>query len=236
MAGPSLAARLHDIRARIRMAEAIAGREPGNVKLVAVSKTKTLELIDEAARAGQLDFGENYVREAATKVAARPDYTWHFIGSLQRNKVREVVGRFELIHSVDRLELAAAIAAAAVSVGTRQDVLLQIQIGGEASKHGFTSGEAAVAAASEASLLKGVRLRGLMCLPPLTSDEPVGRGFFRELRELSERIRREALSPEQAASFDVLSMGTSGDFEWAILEGATHVRVGMSIFGEREAR
>ncbi len=235
MDGKSVAVRLSELRNQIAVAEKRAGRSPGCVQLVAVSKTKSVELVSEAAAAGQRMFAENYVQEALGKVAVFPSLQWHFIGSLQTNKVKDVVGRFALIHSVDRERLLCAISDQAQQQNIIQDCLLQIHIGSESTKHGFdpTEVQTLVRTAKE---LRGIRLRGLMCLPPVTTDESVGRGFFRELRELSVGLRGELKSEFERAAFDLLSMGTSGDFEWAILEGATHIRIGTSIFGERERK
>lgn len=217
-----------DVLARIRAAEARAGRVAGDVKLIAVSKTKPLEMIDSAARAGAREFGENYVREAVGKREARPDLVWHFIGSLQTNKARDVVGRFDLIHSVDREKLARELDKAAASRGIVQDVLAQIHIGEEKSKHGIAP-EIAASFVRSLRQFKNLRVRGLMCLPPLTDDPARARAGFAQLRELRDTIRREG-----GGGFDVLSMGTTHDFEWAIAEGATHVRVGAAIFGRRQ--
>ncbi len=233
MAGKSIAARLSEVRSQVADAEKRAGRTPGSVELVAVSKTKSIDLISEAVREGQQVFAENYVQEAVAKIAALPDLQWHFIGSLQTNKVNDVVGRFSLIHSVDRERLLRTISEQAHDRGIIQDCLLQIHIGNEATKHGLSFEEAQVLASAAVSF-PGVRLRGLMCLPPVTRDEFIGRGFFRELHGCAASIRKGFSSDEAKGVFDILSMGTSGDFEWAILEGATHIRVGTSIFGERE--
>lgn len=232
MAGSSIADRLAETNARIAAAASRAQRKAGDVKLVAVSKTKPLALIDEAARLGQHDFGENYVQEAVAKADARPDLFWHFIGSLQTNKVRDVVGRFALIHSVDRFKLAAEIAKAATKADIVQDILIQVHIGDEQSKHGADI--SAIDSLVEQILkLSALRLRGFMCLPPVSEKEEIGRAYFSTLRNLAERLRAGILHDNRDAN--ILSMGTSGDFEWAILEGATHIRLGTTIFGARDA-
>lgn len=190
-------------------------------------------MIREAFQAGQKSFGENYVQEAVEKVNQFPEADWHFIGSLQTNKVKQVVGRFSLIHSADRLKLIDVIAKAASAAGLVQDILLEINVGGEETKHG-ASFEEAPALIDHILSLPSLRLRGLMALPPLTDDEKIARANFGRLREALEKWRCERMSGEAASHFTELSMGTSSDYEWAILEGATMVRVGTSIFGARE--
>lgn len=229
----SIAENLQAVNEAIARACERAGRARGDVKLVAVSKTKPLSMIAEAYRAGQLAFGENYVQEAVEKAAALPEAEWHFIGSLQTNKVKQVAGRFHLIHSVDREKLASEISKVCVHSAVVQDVLLQIHVGPEETKHGATI-EEAPALIRHALSCSGLRLRGIMSLPPLTEDERVARGYFADLREAFSRWRHSEMSVEQAKYFTELSMGTSSDFEWAILEGATMVRVGTSIFGARQ--
>ena len=226
----SIAANLRDVNALIDAACARAGRARDDVRLVAVSKTKPVSVIEEARRAGQTIFGENYVQEALEKSAAVPQAEWHLIGSLQTNKIRSIAGRFALIHSVDRLRLVQELARVSASAGLVQDLLLQIHIGDEATKHGLPLAEAKPVI-EEICRLPSLKLRGLMALPPLTTDEKAGRAAFASVREALEKWRTEfSLGRE----FRELSMGTSSDFEWAILEGATLVRVGTSIFGARD--
>lgn len=232
MMATAIAKNLAEVSERIASACQRAGRDHGAVRLIAVSKTKPIELIEEAVRAGQRSFGENYVQEALQKVAAQPSLDWHFIGSLQTNKVKQVIGRFSLIHSVDRIKLATELGKAARQMGVVQDVLMQVHVGDEATKSGVDFDEAP-ALIEEILREPHLRLRGIMSLPPLTEDERQGRKGFAELRMGFEKWRRECLSSQQAACFTELSMGTSSDFEWAILEGATMVRVGTSIFGAR---
>ncbi len=229
----SIAENLNEIRSRIAEACLRAGRSPESVRLIAVSKTKPVSMIREALAAGQKSFGENYVQEAVEKVEQLPEVDWHFIGSLQTNKAKFVVGRFSLVHSVDRQKLADVLAKAAETAGVVQDVLIELNVGGEETKHGV-SFEEAPALIDHILGLRSLRLRGLMALPPLTEDERVARANFARLREALEKWRNERLSGEAAALFTELSMGTSSDYEWAILEGATMVRVGTSIFGARE--
>lgn len=212
-----------------------AGRRPNEVSLVAVSKAKPIEDIRAVFTAGQTIFGENYVQEALLKVESLPMAEWHFIGHLQTNKVRLICGRFRLIHSVDRLKLIDELARTALAAGLVQDILLQIRIGDEITKRG--AGRDEVSGLVERILeFPSLRLRGLMSLPPLAEDEKTGRGHFSQLRSVFEEVRDRMLTPSQARSFTELSMGTSADYRWAILEGATLVRVGTAIFGGRPPR
>lgn len=231
MSASQVAKHIDQVRAKIAAACVAAGRRQESVKLIAVSKTKPISLIDEAVAATQMSFGENYVQEASEKIALRPDLDWHFIGSLQSNKAKQVAGKFALVHSVDRLKMAQALNLAAELVSRVQPVLLQIYIGDEATKHGFSIDELPDAL-SQLSSLKGLSLRGLMALPPLEEDVVKSRENFAQLRYCLEASRK-LLAPEQRAAFSELSMGTSSDYEAAILEGATLVRVGTEIFGAR---
>lgn len=233
-AGSLIEKNLLEVRERIANAAQRAGRTPESVRLIAVSKTKPLEMIREAYSAGQRSFGENYVQEAVEKVAAFPEADWHFIGSLQTNKAKQVIGRFSLIHSMDRKKLCDELEKAAAQANVVQDVLLQVHIGEEETKHGVGLIEAPDLIA-HVSTLSHLRLRGIMSLPPLTDDETLARGYFASLREGFQTWKKQ-LPADQAVLFTELSMGTSSDFEWAILEGATYVRVGTSIFGARESR
>ncbi len=228
----SVAQNLARVRARIEAACVRASRSVSSVRLVAVSKTKPNDLIKEALAAGQTVFGENYVQEAIAKIGAFPEGEWHFIGSLQTNKSKQVAGTFALIHSVDRLKLATSLNQALESkTGVVQPILLQVHIGDESTKHGFSLGELAQAA-REISAMKQLSIRGLMALPPLEESEDKSRAHFAQVRDALEVVRQ-AVSPEQRAVIRELSMGTSGDLEAAILEGATLVRVGTDIFGAR---
>jgi pyridoxal phosphate enzyme (YggS family) len=203
---------------------AIRARMPPGVTLVAVSKTQPAEAIREAYAAGQRDFGENYAqewREKADALADLADLRWHFVGGLQTNKVKYLAGRVFLVHAVDREELARELSKRFGQKGATARVLLEVNTGGEATKGGVPPAEApALAAAVRA--LPGVDLRGLMCMPP-PEDDP--RPHFRVLRELRDRL-----------GLAELSMGMSADWEAAIEEGATIVRVGTAIFGARERR
>jgi pyridoxal phosphate enzyme (YggS family) len=175
------------------------------------------------------------VQEALLKNELRPDLRWHLIGSLQTNKVRSITGSFTLIHSVDRLKLAQEIDKEARRAGLVQDILLQMHIGDEESKSGVDQLEAPALIEKISQEFSSLRLCGLMSLPPLTDDEMQAREQFAQLRLALEKWR--SILPEgQREFFRILSMGTSSDYEWAILEGATHVRIGTSIFGAREAK
>ena len=229
-----LVTRFEKVRSKVEAACAKAGRLKTDVTLVAVSKTKPLEMIRDLAAFGHRSFGENYVQEAVEKLAASKSdlkLDWHFIGSLQTNKSKAVVGNFGLIHSVDRLKLALALSSAAVDAGLTQKILAQIQIGDEETKHGFSLDEAPELLNQIASL-PGLQLCGLMALPPLEESETSARANFALLKTKLETWRKN-LPVAKQSDFSFLSMGTSSDYEWAILEGATHVRVGTEIFGAR---
>jgi pyridoxal phosphate enzyme (YggS family) len=200
------------------------------VTLVAVSKTRPSSDVIQACRAGQHVFGENYVQELAAKaVEVAEAVTWHFIGHLQSNKVKYIAGVVSLIHSVDRLSLAEEISRQWGKLGRSCDILLQVNISGEASKSGTTEAEA-LQLARDVSQLPNVRVRGLMTMPPFFDDPEAARPFFAALCRLSQTIAAENIP---GVAMDDLSMGMSGDFEAAIQEGATLVRVGTSIFGNR---
>jgi hypothetical protein len=226
----SIARNLEMIRARIAAAARAAGREPSTVRLVAVSKTHPAALVDEAARAGQQLFGENYVQEFTAKAAevAMP-VEWHFIGHLQSNKVRQIAGKISLVHSVDRLSLAEEIDRQWGKLGQACPVLIEVNVAGEATKSGTTAA-AALELVRSVAALPHVRIVGLMTMPPFFDDPEAARPYFRELRALAAAIEREAIP---GVVMRELSMGMSGDFEVAIEEGATLVRVGTAIFGER---
>lgn len=226
-----IAARWREVAARVAAACERAGRSPAEVTIVAVSKTHPAEAVRAAAAAGALDFGENYAQELAAKreaCGALPGARWHFIGRLQRNKAKLVAGRVALVHAVDSLELAEELARRAE--GAVQPILLSINVAGEATKGGVAP-EAAPALAAAVARVAGVRLDGLMTMPPPSDDPEASRGSFLALRALRDR-----LAGELGAPLPVLSMGMSDDYEVAIACGATHVRIGTAIFGERPAR
>ncbi|TRO82481.1 YggS family pyridoxal phosphate-dependent enzyme [Trichloromonas acetexigens] len=226
----SIRENIEGIQARIAAACARVGRNPAEVRLVAVSKTKPATLIEEAAAAGQRLFGENYVQEFADKTEqVRAPVEWHFIGALQSNKVKYLRGKVTMIHSLDRLSLAEEINRQWAKLDRPVDVLLEVNLGDESSKAG-TGAEEAIELVRRVAELPFLRLRGLMALPPWLDDPEEVRPYFRRLREVARRI--EALNIP-GVSMAELSMGMSNDFEVAIEEGATLVRVGTAIFGGR---
>ena len=229
----SVAENLRIIKERIRSAAERAGRDAGAVRLVAVSKTQPVDAIVAAFEAGQRIFGENYVQELLGKAEQVPaPVEWHFIGSLQTNKVKYIAGLVTLIHSVDRISLAREIDRQWEKASKICDILLQVNISGEATKSGTTCA-GVIELAREAANLPCVRIRGLMTMPPFFDEPERARPFFRELRRLAGVIEAEQIP---GVSMEELSMGMSGDFEVAVEEGATLVRVGSAIFGERHYR
>lgn len=206
-----------------------AGRTPGSVKLIAVSKTKPMELIREAFEAGQLDFGENRVQELRDKEPELPEAQWHLIGSLQRNKVKYIAPFVHLIHSVDSEKLLREINKEATKNERRIDCLLQMNISEEENKHGLKEGEVATII-ENIQKYPNVRIRGLMGMAEFTDDDEVVRGQFRRLRLARDKFR---VHENDQVSMDELSMGMSGDFPIAIEEGATLLRIGSAIFGSR---
>lgn len=208
-----------------------AGRNRDSVQLIAVSKTFPADAVRDAVEAGQQIFGESKLQEAEPKIAAlSASLHWHFIGRVQRNKVRKLLQNFEVIHAIDSLRLAAYADEVAGELGLFPKIFLQVNIGGEQSKGGF---EPDMLSAEMESLVKLKRLEiiGLMCIPPVGPDEESARPWFIALRELRDR-----LESEFSVGLPALSMGMSGDYEIAIEEGATHVRVGSAIFGKRAYR
>lgn len=223
--------RLQDTRARIDRAASRAGRQGGEVRLVAVSKTFGLDHIRAAAAAGQQDFGENRVQEALQKIGGSTDLLirWHLIGTLQSNKARKAVEAFDWIHSVDSLELLQRLDSMAALAGTRPKLLVQVDLAGEATKHG-TPPSVVPALFAAAQTCRAAQVVGLMLLPPWSEDPDGSRPYFRQLRELRDRLRAAGIPGEMLQE---LSMGMSHDFEAAVLEGATMVRIGTAIFGRR---
>jgi pyridoxal phosphate enzyme (YggS family) len=224
-----LAERLARVRERIERARERAGRTDA-VTLVAVTKTHPPEAVQAAIAAGVADLGENRVQELAEKVDAvgRAAARWHLIGHLQRNKVGKALPLFDLLHSLDSVRLAEAISAEAVKTGTRVRALVEVNAVGEESKEGFPAAEA-IDGIGRIAGLPGVELLGMMTMAPFTDDQAVIRRAFRTTHELCEQAARQV--PGFRAEH--LSMGMSNDFETAVEEGATLVRVGSSIFGER---
>jgi pyridoxal phosphate enzyme (YggS family) len=216
------------VRARIAAAAARARRSADQVSIVAVTKGHPLERGREAVAAGLLDLGENRVQEALAKQDAWPGapVRWHLIGHLQRNKAKLAAGRFALIHSLDSVRLADALESAAAAAGIVQEVLVEVNLAREPQKSGVLP-EDAPDLVRHAAALEHLRLRGLMAMAPYTEDSGVQRRVFRHLRELRDRLVTSDLD------LGVLSMGMSGDFEIAVEEGATMVRLGTILFGER---
>ena len=229
----SISDRLAGIRLRIAEAARSAGRDPSSVRLIAVSKTVPIESVREAYLAGQRDFGENRVQDARQKLSTSTDLEirWHLLGHLQTNKARKAAPAFALIHSVDSVELLGKLDLAAADAGTQPELLIQVDLAGEAAKSGAAP-DAARRIVEAAARCQAVRVAGLMTLPPVPESPEDARPWFRQLRELRERWLAEGVP---APMLRELSMGMSGDFEVAIEEGATMVRVGTAIFGSRYA-
>ena len=219
---------LINIHSRMQDAAQRVGREVSDVRLVAVSKTYPPAVIQEAWNAGQHVFGENRVQDALPKIAELPAKAeWHFIGHLQSNKIRKALPAFTLIHGVDNLELAQQISRIAVEIGLTANVLLEINVSGEATKFGFSPAD--LRQSLEALLcLPNIRINGLMTMAPYSEDPETARPVFSKLR-----ILRDELAAQSGQALPELSMGMSGDFEVGIEEGATIVRIGSSIFGHR---
>jgi pyridoxal phosphate enzyme (YggS family) len=230
----SISANISSVQERITAAARRAGRNLDDVILMAVSKTQPPERINEAYGAGLRIFGENRVQEFAGKAQALRDLNaaeWHMIGHLQTNKAAKTAELFRAVDSVDSLKLAEKLDAAARTLGRKLDVLIEINVGGEAAKTGVASDSPALdELLIAAPRLEALVFRGLMTVPPFTRDPQGARPYFRKLRELRDRIAARKLP---AVGMDQLSMGMSHDFEVAIEEGSTHVRVGTLIFGER---
>lgn len=222
------------VRERIAAAADKAGRRAESVRLVAVSKTFPVENVRAAYDAGQRDFGENKVQEALQKIGelAELPIRWHLIGHLQSNKARKAGPAFAAIHSIDSIDLLERVDAAAADAGAAPEVLIQVDLAGEATKHGAAPDDVA-AIARAARTCRAARLTGLMLLPPWSEDPEVARPYFRRLRELRDRLVDQGVD---AAALRDLSMGMSHDYDVAIEEGATIVRVGTAIFGQRTVR
>ena len=227
-----IAANLADVRARIATAAERAGRRASDVTLVAVSKTFGDEHVRAAQAAGQADFGENKVQEGLLKIAATsdvPGIRWHLIGHLQSNKARKAAQSFACIHSIDSIELLRRVDEAAAAEGTTPEVLIQVDLAGESTKFGAPADQVAEIA-RQALRARAVRLTGLMLIPPWSTEPEETRPWFIRLRELRDRLMTDGLP---ATALRHLSMGMSHDFEAAVEEGATIVRVGTAIFGAR---
>ena len=227
--GPqNLPERVRAVRERIAQAAARAGRNAHSVTLLAVTKAQPPEVVRAAAACGLGDFGESYLQEALQKLDALQDcaLTWHFVGRIQANKTRAIAEAFAWAHAVDRLKIAARLSEQRPHYAPPLNVCLQVRLADEAAKGGVAAGELA-GLARQVALLPRLRLRGLMCIPPEETQPERQRAWFRELRRHLEVLN------SGGAALDTLSMGMSGDFEAAIEEGATIVRVGTALFGPR---
>ncbi len=223
-----LAHNLAQVKGRVREAAQRHGRDPTAITLLAVSKMQSPQAVDEAAQAGQRDFGENYVQEALDKQIAvtNPALIWHFIGAIQSNKTGAIAENFAWVHSIDRLKIAQRLSAQRRLDAPPLNVCIEVNVSGEASKSGVLP-EAAAAFAEQVAALPQLRLRGLMAIPAPSSDVQQQHAAFAQVRVLFNALNQRGLN------LDTLSMGMSGDLEAAIAEGATIVRVGTAIFGPR---
>lgn len=222
---------MRKVEQNIAAACARSGRESGQVTLIAVSKTKPVPALLEAYEAGARDFGENKVQELVDKIPQLPsDARWHMIGHLQRNKVKYIVDKVYLIHSVDSLRLAEEISKEALKKQVEVNILVEVNVAQEDSKFG-TAAEETVALVEEIAKLPSVHIKGLMTIAPYVENPEANRVFFRKLKQLSVDIMQKSIDN---VSMNVLSMGMTGDYQVAVEEGASYVRVGTGIFGERE--
>ena len=227
----ALRARLADVRERIARAAGRAQRDPAAIRLVAISKTFDAEHVQAAAGAGQIDFGENKLQEALQKMDATAELPirWHLVGHLQSNKLRKAAERFDTIHSIDGLDLAVRLDRAAAAANRHVELLAQVDLAGEPTKHGVREDELA-SIFEAASRWRAARLVGLMVLPPAVGHPEDARRYFRALRSVRDRLLARGVVESMLTE---LSMGMSHDFEVAVEEGATLVRVGTAIFGSR---
>ncbi len=230
----TIADRLTGIRGRMAAAARSAGRDPSSIRLVAVSKTFPIDAIREAYAAGHRDFGENRVQEALQKIASATDLEirWHLLGHLQLNKARKAGSVFAAIHSLDSIELLRKIDAAAAAAGQTPELLIQVDLAGEATKFGASPDEVP-RLLDAAAACRAATVTGLMTLPPVPDSPDDARPWFRQLRDLRDGWLASGVSPAMLCE---LSMGMSGDFEVAIQEGSTMVRVGTAIFGSRHVQ
>lgn len=225
-----IAENILSVEQRIKEACERAGRDRSEVTLICVTKTMPLEDLQEAYNAGQRCFGENRVQEINEKFPGLPkDVQWHMIGHLQRNKVKYLMDKAVMIHSVDSASLAQAVSKEAVKAGRVMDILLEVNAAEEESKFGLTCDQV-LPLIREIAPLPGIRIRGLMTVAPYTDDPQTNRIYFRKIRKLAVDIDEQSIDN---VSMEFLSMGMTGDFEVAIEEGATHIRVGTAIFGNR---
>lgn len=223
----------NEVLNKIKEASILAGRDPSDITLVAVTKTHDAKMINDAIDAGATDIGENKAQELSAKYPDVKPVRWHFIGHLQTNKVKTIIDKVDMIHSVDSKKLALEIDKRAKALGIVMDILIEINVGMEESKSGVWLDEVKPLIEQIRNDCDSIRVRGLMCVPPISDDPEDSRPYFREVKELFDSIRKSELTDD---FFDTLSMGMSGDYEVAISEGATIVRVGSAIFGAREYR
>ena len=227
--------RYDEIARRVSEAAVRSGRKPEDITLVAVTKTHTADEINEVIDAGATDIGENRVQEMLEKYDSVKDVRWHLIGHLQTNKVKNVIGKVVMIHSVDSLKLAREIDKRSAAAGMTTDILIEINSAMEETKSGIAAAELKELCEEITIECEHVRIRGLMCIPPIAGDPEDARPYFIEAAAMFKEMQSWDL-PEERYRPDELSMGMSGDFEVAIEEGATIVRVGSSIFGPRNYR
>ena len=221
---------INEVRKNMEEACRVSGRNPEEVSLIAVSKTKPVSMLQEAYDAGCRDFGENKVQEIMDKIDRLPsDIRWHMIGHLQTNKVKYIVGKVFLIHSVDSLHLAEAISKEAVKQNTTVNILIEVNVAKEDTKYGAMA-EDTVSLVEKIALLPGICVKGLMTIAPYVENPQENRQYFVKLRQLAVDIKSKNIDN---VHMDILSMGMTGDYMVAIEEGATYVRVGTGIFGER---
>lgn len=218
-----------EVEKRVAAACERVGRNRDEVTLIAVSKTKPIEMLKEAYSAGAINFGENKVQELCDKYELMPEVKWHMIGHLQRNKVKYIVDKVELIHSVDSLRLAEEISKEAVKKNVDVDILVEVNIANEETKFGVSS-EETIALVEDIAKLPNIHIKGLMTIAPYVVDSEENREFFHKIKDLSVDIDMQNIDN---VSMGILSMGMTGDYEVAIEEGSTMVRVGTGIFGER---
>ena len=227
----ALARNLQSVRSRLDAAARRAGRDPATIRLIAVSKTFSADAVRAARSAGQADFGENKVQEGLQKIGETADIQirWHLIGHLQSNKAKKAAAAFHCIHSIDSIELLKKVDAAAADAGAALEILVQVDLAGETTKFGAAA-DLARRIVDATQTLRGARMTGLMLIPPWNEDQEQTRPWFVRLRELRDQWLADGVP---GASLEQLSMGMSHDFEAAIEEGATMVRVGTAIFGKR---
>ena len=230
----SIATRLADIRRRIESAARSAGRDPSSVRLIAISKTFPVQAVREAYLAGQRDFGENRVQEALQKISESADLEirWHLVGHLQTNKARKAAAAFATLHAVDSVDVLEKLDAGADQAGKSPELLIQVDLAGEATKFGV-SPEQVPRLLEAATRCRAAKVVGLMTLPPEPESPEDSRGWFRRLRALRDHWLDRGVKPSMLRE---LSMGMTGDFEVAIDEGATLVRIGTAIFGSRHVQ